>query len=126
MKCVCTDDPLLNSWDAIEIPAEWLENEPSVEPIVESSGIQRSSAAVVEPSGIQRSAAGCKISFGPPKMKINRKGKETATEEVPNTKGKQKKSLGLINTRKRKYITRSSTVFKSKFYGNNDDPIYLA
>nr|GLL46319.1 double-strand break repair protein MRE11 isoform X1 [Ipomoea trifida] len=90
------DDPLLDRWDAIQIPFEWFDEEgDNIEAVVGKESIEGD----------------------------NIEGKHVS-EAVSEKKIRKKKSLGLTSSRSkvsRKYYTRS--MFKLKFHGNSKEPI---
>ncbi|XP_019164439.1 PREDICTED: uncharacterized protein LOC109160617 [Ipomoea nil] len=89
IKCY---NPLLDEWDAIQIPWEVFDN--TQEPPCDGTEPEEATS-----EGYAR---------GPPKAML-KKGR------------KQKKALGST----RKYKTRSTSMFKSKFHGNSKEPIEI-
>nr|GMD42303.1 uncharacterized protein LOC109154352 isoform X2 [Ipomoea batatas] len=82
--------------------------------------------------GMMTTSHGVKISFGQPAKRRKttshaRKGKEVV-DSAPPTKPKKQKHLGITKSwtaRARKYMTRSSTMFRSKGCNTEKDPITI-
>nr|GLL39489.1 uncharacterized protein LOC109160617 [Ipomoea trifida] len=119
-ECTNLADPLLETWDAIQIPWDVFENtqEP---PFDNTQTEEETSCGNAKEQGLQVNDHGVKLSYGPPPKK--KKKKEQREESQPHAvseKGtRKKKSLGLT----RKYATRSR--FKTRFHNNSKEPIQI-
>nr|GMD92220.1 uncharacterized protein LOC109160617 [Ipomoea batatas] len=119
-ECTNLADPLLETWDAIQIPWDVFENtqEP---PFDNTQTEEETSCGNAKEQGLQVNDHGVKLSYGPPPKK--KKKKEQREESHPHAmseKGtRKKKSLGLT----RKYATRSR--FKTRFHNNSKEPIQI-
>nr|GLL49910.1 uncharacterized protein LOC109160617 [Ipomoea trifida] len=119
-ECTNLADPLLETWDAIQIPWDVFENtqEP---PFDNTQTEEETSCGNAKEQGLQVNDHGVKLSYGPPPKK--KKKKEQREESQPHAvseKGtRKKKSLGLT----RKYATRSR--FKTRFHNNSNEPIQI-
>lgn len=70
--------------------------------------------------GLHVTSKGVRVSYGPPPtVSKTSKGKEVETHGTKKTLGVPKSKIPM----KKKYGTRSSMNFKSKFFANNLDPI---